>query len=124
VDQEASAIARHIEEERSRLGATVDALEARARESLDWRRRFRDNAWAGLGAAFGVGLLVSTMFRRRSNGYVAIDELPLSRYRSGPNPALQAIQTAILGFLAHEARQFVERHKTGQTAYGGGEFRS
>jgi hypothetical protein len=118
VGQEPSAIARHIEEERARLGSTVDALEARAHDTLDWRLQFGEHVWAGLGVAFVAGLLASAMFRR-GNGYVAINDLPMGRYQSGASSAMQAIQTAILGFLAHEARQFVERQTGRREAFGG-----
>jgi hypothetical protein len=85
----------------------MDALEARAHQALDWRRQFRENPRAGLAVAFSVGVVAAALLGRRHEDFVVVDGLPVSRLPNGSNSALQAIQTAILGFLAHEARQFV-----------------
>ena len=106
---ESHAIEQHIEEERARLSSTVDELEERARETLDWRSRFRANPKGGLLIALAAGMLASALFSR---GEDADGPGPAPRVAPGtPNAAFQAAQTFMLGFLAREARKIAARRE-------------
>src|SRR3954453_21456856 len=57
--QESSEVRRHIDEKREQLGENIHELQDKVRSKFDWRAQFEDHCGAVLGAAFGVGFLLS-----------------------------------------------------------------
>lgn len=49
-------IRRHIEERLGRIAQDINELETRVKETVDWRRHFRDNTAVAMGAAFLAGM--------------------------------------------------------------------
>jgi len=47
------------------LGSNLQELETRVKQATDWREQFRKNPMAMLGIAFGGGILLSTVGRRK-----------------------------------------------------------
>jgi len=66
MDETASQIERHIEEQRQQLGRNVAELEERVRSTFNWRVQFQERPGTIIGAAFAGGVLLSALFRRRS----------------------------------------------------------
>jgi hypothetical protein len=52
-----------IEAEREQLGKNLEYLESRIKQATDWREVLGRNPMAALGAAFGVGFLISLLTR-------------------------------------------------------------
>ena len=59
-------IEQELREKRDHLGRSLDELEGKARELVDWRTHYRNHSSAFLGAAFGVGVMLglATISRR------------------------------------------------------------
>jgi hypothetical protein len=105
MDENADAIERHIDEERARLGSTVDALESRAARAVDWRAQFRERPGTGLALAFGAGALAAAVLG--SDGY---SDRRQYRGHSRARAAITGLETAVLGILANEARRYMREH--------------
>lgn len=54
-------IKHHIDAQRGRLSVDINELEARVRETVNWRVQFSRHATAILAAAFGLGALLALM---------------------------------------------------------------
>ena len=52
-------IMQQIEQTRAALGANLQALEHKVRQTTDWRQHFRKNPLPLLGLAFAAGLLLA-----------------------------------------------------------------
>jgi len=64
-------IERHIDDERSRLGANVNELENKVKNAFDWRVQFQQRPMTLMGVAFGLGVMAAAMtggnrYRNRS----------------------------------------------------------
>jgi ElaB/YqjD/DUF883 family membrane-anchored ribosome-binding protein len=57
--QKTAAIRQHIEAQRAELGENLQFLEHRVRKAADWRTWVQERPLIMVGAAFGVGLLLS-----------------------------------------------------------------
>lgn len=55
-----------IEDERQDLKSNLRELERRVKSATDWRRYFRDHTGTMIAAAFGGGMLLSTLIARRA----------------------------------------------------------
>ncbi len=66
MDQTASQIERHIEEQRQELRYHVSELQNRVRNVLDWRVQFQERPAVMLTLAFAGGLLLSRLLPGRS----------------------------------------------------------
>jgi glycine zipper-containing protein DUF883 len=64
-DRTAAEMRRDLESHRQSISDTVDELNRRLHESLEWRRYVTDHPLAALGIAAGAGLLVSRLIPRR-----------------------------------------------------------
>jgi hypothetical protein len=64
--QTTDQIETHIEDERKDLKSNLQELETRVKSATDWRRYFRDHTGTMIAAAFGGGMLVSSMMGKRS----------------------------------------------------------
>ena len=105
MDENADAIERHIDEERARLGTTVDALEAKAARVVDWRAQFRERPGTGLALAFGAGALAAAVL-----GGDGDSDRHYFRGHSRARTAITGLETAVLGILANEARRYMRDH--------------
>lgn len=59
-------IKRHIEDRRGRLVQDVNELEARVRETVNWRVQFQRHTSAILGGAFAFGAIIALLLPARS----------------------------------------------------------
>lgn len=64
-DRSAAEIRQDLEGHRRSISHTVDELNRRLHESLEWRRYVADHPLAALGVAAGAGFLVSRLLPRR-----------------------------------------------------------
>jgi ElaB/YqjD/DUF883 family membrane-anchored ribosome-binding protein len=64
-DRSAAEIRQDLEEHRRSISHTVDELNRRLHESLEWRRYVADHPLAALGVAAGAGFLASRLVPRR-----------------------------------------------------------
>ena len=65
VDRSAAEIRQDLEGHRRSISQTVDELNRRLHQSLEWRRYVSDHPVAALGIAAGAGFLVSRLVPRR-----------------------------------------------------------
>ena len=112
MDESANSIERHIDEERAQLGATVDALEAKAARAMDWKAHFRDYPGTGMVLAFGAGALAAVAFGVDDDGYSDGEYSSRRRRRDGRSrsrvrSAMSGLEAAVMGILANEARRYV-----------------
>jgi ElaB/YqjD/DUF883 family membrane-anchored ribosome-binding protein len=59
-----SQIERRLAEERDELGRNLNALQAKTRELMDWRRYYRNHPGQWLGAALVSGVVLGIIARR------------------------------------------------------------
>lgn len=64
--QTTDEIENHIEGQREDLKSNLQELEARVKSATDWRHYFREHTGVMVAAAFGGGVLLSTMLGKRS----------------------------------------------------------
>jgi hypothetical protein len=111
VGQTTYQIENDIERTKDDLGANIHELEQKVKEITDWRYHYQNHPMTLLGAAFGGGILLATMFggtgRRR---FSASETQPA--YRSG-RPKQKAVETwdhikdALVGVAAARVTDFV-----------------
>jgi ElaB/YqjD/DUF883 family membrane-anchored ribosome-binding protein len=65
LERSAEEIRHDIAEKRESLSKTVDRLEERIYQTLDWREYISDHPYAALGIAAGLGFLIWGIFRPR-----------------------------------------------------------
>lgn len=63
--EDTGQIERQIRAERSNLDRNLQELQSQARALIDWRTHYRKHAGATLAVAFGGGLLIALIARRR-----------------------------------------------------------
>src|SRR6188474_293153 len=61
MDEKTDQILDHIETQRNQLGANLNELETRVRQTADWRTHFDRNPMLMLGAALGGGILLGAI---------------------------------------------------------------
>ncbi len=66
-ERSSERIRQDIAAKRETISETVDRLGERIQEKLDWRGYVSEYPYLAIGAAAGVGFLVSTLIRRRSS---------------------------------------------------------
>jgi len=69
MDQNSDQIVEHIERQRDELGRDLDELQTRVKRTTDWRSHYETHPFYFLGAAFGGGLLLSSMTGRSTHQY-------------------------------------------------------
>jgi len=65
LERSAEKIRHDIADKRESLSKTVDRLEERIHQTLDWREYISDHPYAALGIAAGLGFLIWGIFRPR-----------------------------------------------------------
>lgn len=65
LERSAEEIRHDIADKRESLSKTVDRLEERIHQTLDWREYISDHPYAALGIAAGLGFLIWGIFRPR-----------------------------------------------------------
>jgi ElaB/YqjD/DUF883 family membrane-anchored ribosome-binding protein len=68
VERSTEEIRRDIAKKEENLSRTVEQIGERIQEKLDWRGYVKDSPYWTLGAAAGLGILASGMFRTRTTG--------------------------------------------------------
>ena len=101
----AEEIRQAIEAEKELIAETVDRLGVRVQESLDWQEYLRKYPLLGLGAAAGLGFLVSRLvFRRASPVDRLVEELrEMGLGRREPS----FLKVTLLGLLSKAAVNMV-----------------
>jgi ElaB/YqjD/DUF883 family membrane-anchored ribosome-binding protein len=61
MDQRAAEIVKDIEDQRLRLGDSLQELETKVRDASDWRTYYQRKPWIALAIALGSGLLLATL---------------------------------------------------------------
>jgi hypothetical protein len=61
VGQTSGEIREQIDQQREQLGQSLQDLELRVKETVDWRAQFEQRPMAGLGMAFGAGFLLAML---------------------------------------------------------------
>jgi ElaB/YqjD/DUF883 family membrane-anchored ribosome-binding protein len=64
--QTTDQIENHIEHKREDLKSNLQELKTRVKSAMDWRHYFREHTGTMIAAAFGVGILLSTVIGKRS----------------------------------------------------------
>ena len=59
MDPRAAEIVKEIEDQRLRLGDSIQELETKVRDATDWRTYYQQKPWLALGLAAAGGLLLS-----------------------------------------------------------------
>lgn len=67
MDQSSDQIVNDIERQRDELGRDLDELQSRVKGATDWRAQFEKHPYYFIGAAFGGGLLLSSLTGGRSS---------------------------------------------------------
>lgn len=111
-------IAEHIEIERRDLGRNVDELEAKVKNTFDWRSQVRERPFSMVGIAFGGGLFLSALSggsRRHSAsrhlGYTQTgsEQSPPVRYQTRKaSETLENIKGALIGVVAAGLKSFLQ----------------
>jgi len=73
-ERSAKEIRHDIADKRESLSKTVDRLDERIHQTLDWREYISDHPYAALGIAAGLGFLIWGIFRPRPTSYERITE--------------------------------------------------
>jgi ElaB/YqjD/DUF883 family membrane-anchored ribosome-binding protein len=73
-ERSAEEIRHDIADKRESLSKTVDRLDERIHQTLDWREYISDHPYAALGIAAGLGFLIWGIFRPRPTSYERIME--------------------------------------------------
>jgi hypothetical protein len=63
---ESGRLQEEIDHRRHELAQSLDLLQDKIHTATDWRARFQDHPWTMMGAAVGVGVLLSTFFGGRN----------------------------------------------------------
>jgi ElaB/YqjD/DUF883 family membrane-anchored ribosome-binding protein len=66
VERSTEEIRQDIAKGKENISQTVEHIEERIKEKLDWREYVKDSPYWTLGAAAGLGYLASGMFRKRA----------------------------------------------------------
>lgn len=61
--EESEQLKEHIERKRDELGRNISELQAKMRQTMDWRTQFRERPLKMTGMAFLAGLLVAKVVR-------------------------------------------------------------
>lgn len=67
MDQNSDQIVNDIERQRDELGRDLDELQLKVKGATDWKAQFEKHPYYFIGAAFGGGLLLSSMTGGRSS---------------------------------------------------------
>jgi hypothetical protein len=126
MDEKTDEILEHIETQRNQLGANLNELETRVRETADWRTHFDRNPMLMLGAALGGGILLGAIVgnaarSRSSDSYSAPRQLSSSSVdiparstatsyqRSRTSETLDHIRAALIAFGTAKAKEFMNQ---------------
>ncbi|HYZ85952.1 MAG TPA: DUF3618 domain-containing protein, partial [Bryobacteraceae bacterium] len=80
MDQNSDQIVEQIDRQREELGRDLDELGSRVRRTTDWKAQFDRHPYMFLGAAFGGGLLLSSMVSGGSKTSVNTGVMPYPSY--------------------------------------------
>lgn len=116
--QTADEITAHIDHSRAELGSNLQELEQKVKHVTDWRQHFRDNPMTMVGAAFGGGILLAGMTRKRRHSRARSWREDRDRGEPQPHAATdrqkhKAMETwdhikgALIGVAATQFKQFV-----------------
>jgi len=109
-------IERHIDDERSRLGANVSELESKVKNAFDWRVQFQQHPMTLMGVAFGAGVLAAAMTNgsRKRSRYSAGSRLISSSSETGNMYGRQKmgqtwdnIKGALMGVASTKLKDFL-----------------
>jgi hypothetical protein len=115
--QTTDQIEAHIENTREELGSNLQELERKVKSVTDWREQFRANPMTLMAAAFGGGVLLSSMLgrskprryrRRYQPNYAPIEQHQPSDHGSGQfTETVDKIRGALVGVAAARLKDFV-----------------
>ena len=126
IERSAEYIRQDIAKEEEGISRTVEEIGERIKEKLDWQKYVKDSPYVAMGAALGLGYLVSGLFIRRHTPVERImrpiarevrDSLSALRAEAGPGlikAALLGIATkAVAGWIKNTTSKTVtKRHRT------------
>jgi len=110
-------IERHIENKREDLQSNLRELEHKVKSATDWRQQFQNHTGTMVAAAFGGGMLVSTMVGRNRRtgpqpGAISAPASSNTRVRGGGKHEVletwDAIKAALIGVAATKFKGMVD----------------
>jgi hypothetical protein len=120
MDESSDQIIEQIETQRNRLGANLNELETRVRQTTDWRLQFDRHPMLMLGAAMGGGMLLGAMVsgaRSRSTerdaeprhqpSRQAVANTRASIQRERASETVDQIKAALLAFATAKVKDFM-----------------
>lgn len=130
MDEKPDQIIEHIETQRNQLGANLNELENRVRQTADWRTHYDRNPMLMLSAALGGGILLgaivsgsrpksgSSLSKSRSSGsgsstYGAYSgssgSQAVSLQKQRASETIDNIKAALIGFATAKAKEFLNQ---------------
>lgn len=119
MDEKSDEILEQIESQRNQLGANLNELQTRVRQTTDWRMHFDRNPMLMLGAALGggimLGAMVSTARSRSSGSYTGSKHFTsagtgstaTSVQRSRASETIDHVKAALIAFATAKAKEFM-----------------
>jgi hypothetical protein len=101
--QTTDQIENHIENKREDLKSNLRELESRVNAATDWRHHFNNHTGAMVAAAFGGGVLLSTMVGKRKGAEVASangSPANVARSRTGTKHQVMETWDTVMSALA------------------------
>jgi len=101
--QTTDQIASHIESTREDLNSNLQELETKVKSATDWRHHFRRHPGLALAAAFGGGVLLSTLIGKRrvpSPASPNASEAAPAQTSASGHETWDAIKSALAGVAA------------------------
>jgi hypothetical protein len=136
MDEKSDQILDQIETQRNQLGANLNELETRVRQTTDWHTHFDRNPMLVLGAALGGGILLGTMVtgarsrsrssytgsRHFSGSATGSTSVPArstatSVQRQRASETVDHIKAALIAFATSKAKEFMSQALPGFDHY-------
>lgn len=119
MDQNSDQIVNEIERQRDELGRDLDELQSKVRGATDWKAQFEKHPYYFIGAAFGGGLLLSSIAGGRSSrddySSASYPEPRASYSYSEPGPSSSSYESSYESGFSRPSSS--SGHATGGTAY-------
>lgn len=129
MDEKPEQILEYIETQRNKLGANLNELESRVRQTTDWRAHFDQNPMLMLGAALGggimLGAIVSSALPRSTESYTGsrhfspqtARDTGASVQRHRASETMDHVKTALIAFATAKAKEFMSQALPGFENY-------
>ena len=131
MDEKSDQILDHIENQRNQLGANLNELETRVRQTTDWRTHFNNNPMLMLAGALGGGILLGAMVsgsRSRSSSsssYTSSRQFSSTgssstatyQQKQRASETIDTMKAALIAFATAKAKEFLNQALPGFDNY-------